>query len=173
MDVDWQALAEPFWDAAIMIAGVLAIHRLVGLRSFSKMSGYDFPITVATGSVIASVVVAPGTDWPVGLAALAALFVWQVVASRGRRASDRVQRALDNEPLLLMEGETVFEDNLRAAKVTRDDLIGKLREANVLHPREVRAVVFEPTGDVSVLHGDPDGAPLHDMLMEGVRRSHQ
>ena len=66
-----------------------------------------------------------------------------------------------------MEDGAFLDHNLTMAKLTRADLLGKLREANVLRLDEVRAVVFEPTGDISVLHGD---RTVQDDLLEGVRR---
>jgi uncharacterized membrane protein YcaP (DUF421 family) len=80
-----------------------------------------------------------------------------------------VPALVDNPPLLLMAGAQVLHDNLRRARVTEADLRAKLREANVLHPGQVRAVVFESTGDLSVLHGPADGPPLHPALLAGVR----
>jgi uncharacterized membrane protein YcaP (DUF421 family) len=169
---DLAALYRPFIDAIVMVLVLIAITRLNGLRSFSKLSGFDFPITVAMGSVVASVVISKETPFLTGIAALVALFLVQSVLANLRAGNGRIEDAVDNAPLLLMEGETVFEDNLRRAKMTRSDLIGKLREANVLDPNEVRAVVFEATGDVSVLHGPSGGVPLAAMVMEDVRRGH-
>ena len=42
-----------------------------------------------------------------------------------------------------------------------------LREANALQLSQVRAVILEDTGDVSVLHGPEE---VDDELLEGVRR---
>ena len=50
--------------------------------------------------------------------------------------------------------------------MARSDLVAKLREANVLDLKQVRAVVLETTGDVSVLHGDV----LDEILVENVKR---
>jgi uncharacterized membrane protein YcaP (DUF421 family) len=74
---------------------------------------------------------------------------------------------VDNAPLLLMDGRGVLEDNLASARVTHDDLRAKLRDANVLDTGQIHAVVFETTGDVSVLHGDE---PLDPEVLRGVRR---
>ncbi len=71
---------------------------------------------------------------------------------------------IDNRPLLLMVGREMLDDNLRQARVTADDLRSKLREANVLNYDQLRAVVLEQTGDVSVLHGDADIDP--DLLTD-------
>jgi uncharacterized membrane protein YcaP (DUF421 family) len=62
----------------------------------------------------------------------------------------------------------MLDDVLRREGVTRADVLAKLREANVLRMEEVRAVVLESTGDISVLHADDD-TELQDVLLEGVR----
>lgn len=149
-----------------MVVGLIALTRLAGLRSFSKMSGYDFAITVAMGSVLASVVVTKSTGPIVGIAALAALFGVQAILSRLRVGSEVASDTMDNAPLLIMRGSEILHDNLNAAKMTEGDLMAKLREANVLDLSRVQAVVFEQTGDVSVMHGE---GTIDDRIMDGVR----
>jgi uncharacterized membrane protein YcaP (DUF421 family) len=80
-----------------------------------------------------------------------------------------MEKVVDNEPLVLMAGDRILRDNLNKSRVTENDLWAKLREANVLDPQEVRAVVLETTGDISVLHGQPDRVALHPCLLRGVR----
>lgn len=76
---------------------------------------------------------------------------------------------MDNSPLLLMDGGTILEENLRKARVTEGDLRSKLREANVTSLSQVKAVVFETTGNISVLHKDDD-QQLNLWLMKDVMR---
>jgi uncharacterized membrane protein YcaP (DUF421 family) len=145
---------------------VIIATRLSGLRSFSKMSAFDFAMTVAIGSLIATAASgqAPLASASVGVITLyAAQFT---VALLRRHAL--LHGTVDNAPLLLMDADRILDDNLAAARLTRDDLHGKLREANVLHYGQVRAVVFETTGEVSVLHGEH---ALDPALLRGVRRS--
>ncbi len=68
--------------------------------------------------------------------------------------------------ILMVDGRMV-EENLAQTRVTPSDVRSKLREANVLDPSEVKAVVLETTGDISVLHGDP-ASRLDPGLLEGV-----
>jgi uncharacterized membrane protein YcaP (DUF421 family) len=51
-------------------------------------------------------------------------------------------------------------------RVSRSNLLEKLRAAGVTDLFDVRAVVLETTGDVSVIRG----ARVDDEVMEGVRR---
>ncbi|MER0240105.1 YetF domain-containing protein [Fulvimarina sp. MAC8] len=150
----------------IGLAFIICIVRLIGLRSFSKMTAFDFVITLATGSLLASA----GTvsEWPnflQALVAIATLMGLQVVSAIYRRANGGTKSAIENEPLTLMRDGLFLEDSLRSGRVSRDDVLAKLRAANVLSLSEVRAVVLETTGDISVMHGDH----LDDDLIRGVR----
>ncbi|MCR9160729.1 MAG: DUF421 domain-containing protein [Nannocystaceae bacterium] len=151
---------------SVAMVWIVVLVRIVGLRAFSKMTNFDFVMTVAVGSSLA----AAGTadKLPAFLQALVvvtALFAVQFAAARLRKSSDAVESAMQNDPIMLMRDGEFIDDALESTRVSRSDLIGKLREANALDLNRVRAVVLEPTGDVSVLHGDS----LDDRLLEGVR----
>ena len=159
---DWMTYAV---DAAILVPVMVFFVRLAGLRAFSKMSSYDFAVTVAFGSVLAATVVNPGVTLWQGIAGMAALFAVQWLIGLARSRSDAVEHVADNTPVVLMRDGKVIMANLTATRVTMSDLRAKLREANVLSFDEVRAVVLETTGDVSVLHGDHlDDALLNDVI---------
>lgn len=164
-------ILEIFLRAAVVVGFVILMARINGLRSFSKMSNFDFAITIATGSAIAAVLTAPDRSLANGLAAVAALFLVQAVISWARAGSRKVQDTLDNTPLLIMQDGEAIDANLAAANMTREDLMAKLREANALDLERVHAVVLETTGDVSVLHGGRGGDSPDPALLGGVRRS--
>lgn len=164
------------WADAVLRGGLLAVValiwvvllvRVVGLRSFSKMTSFDFVMTVAMGSLVASASqVESWTAFVQALAAMAGLFAIQIVFARLRKSSERFEGAIQNEPRLLMRDGVILESALEATRVSRSDLLAKLREANAMSFGEVRAVVLEATGDVSVLHGEA----LEETMLEGVRR---
>lgn len=164
---DGRSVLMVFLSVVGVYAAMLLYTRISGLRSFSKMSTTDFAVTVAMGSVIASVIVAREPPLLQGALALAALYLIQYVVAKLRTVSSGVQWVVENRPLLLMSGSEVIEENLRRARVTRGDLRAKLREANVHHTSQVRAVVMETTGDISVLHGE--GPELEDEILADVR----
>ena len=149
---------------------VIVFTRLTGLRSFSKMSSFDFAITVAMGSVVATTVLGPQPALLQAVVALGALYALQTALGVARQRSSAVARLVDNGPVLLMEEGRVIDEALRRAEVTRSDLVAKLREANVTRMSQVRAVVMESTGDVSVLHTESADDGVDDVLLEGVHR---
>lgn len=153
--------------SALGVAWVVVMVRFIGLRTFSKMTAFDFVVTVATGSLLAGAAQATGwTGFLQAVTAIAALLVLQSIIARARVRSKAVRTSLHNDPVLLMEDGQFREDAMQATRVTHDDLRAKLREANVTKFDQVRAVVLETTGDISVLHGDV----LESDLLIGVVR---
>lgn len=152
-------------SALAILVVLLALVRVVGLRILSKMSSIDFAVTVATGTIMASTALSSSVPVAQGAIAVATLFVAQMAFALARR-SRRLSKVLQNEPLLLMAGPHVLEDNLRHARVTVPELYEQLRRAGVSRCEDVLAVVLETTGDVSVLSGD---GPLDDELLTMVR----
>ncbi len=143
--------------------------RLAGKRSFSKMSSFDFAMTVAIGSIIATKVLSKSVSLLQGIIGLAAVYILQVLVAILRKL-EIVQKLIDNKPLLLMDGEKILQENLKKARVTESDLRSKLREANVLELSQVRAVIFESTGDIAVLHSKDEQVKVEDWLLKGVER---
>ena len=162
-------LATIAFQALVITAAVVLFTRLHGVRSFSKMSGFDFAITVSFGSILASTVMAPDQSVWIGVAALAALFLIQVAIAQSR-ARGLISGLVDNRPILVMRGTEILDDNLRTAGMTRADLYGKLREANAFDFATVHYVIAEPTGDVSVLHGDGPSDSVDSRLLDDLRQ---
>jgi len=148
---------------------ILAFTRVCGLRSFSKISAADFAMTVAVGSLFASTIATGKPSLMAGILCIAMLFAGQWIIAWARRSSPAASRLVDNQPLLLMRGSTILDKNLMRANVTRDDLFGKLREANALNYDQVLAVVFETTGDISVLHSSDEEVILEPDFMRNVK----
>ena len=154
--------------SATALVWVVALTRIMGLRSFSKMTSFDFVMTIAMGSLLAGA--AQSTDWDgyvQATLAMAGLFATQWGIARLRRWSERVEDLVQNTPVILMRDGRFDETALARTRTAKRDLIAKLREANVHDPAKVRAVVLETTGDISVLHGDR----VDPALFSGVRRA--
>lgn len=168
LGASWSTLGWTVVNAVLVYVAVIVYTRVAGLRSFAKMSSFDFAMTVAIGSVIATTVASASVSAVQGIVAIGALYVLQIGVAIWRSRTQG-SSAVDNTPLLLMAGDRVLHDNLRRGRVTPEELRAKLRESNVLHYGQVRAVVLETTGDVSVLHTSDDDVPLDLALLQGVR----
>lgn len=153
-----------------LYALIIVFARWSGVRSFAEMSTFDIAVTIALGSLMASVVVSKNPPLAQGAVAVATLYILQLGVSRLRSRYRAVEAVADNAPILLMgPGGEIKHENLRVARVTEDDLRCHLRRVNVSDVRHVRAMVMEGTGNINVLHGDHHDASDSAWILQGVR----
>ena len=148
---------------------VIFYTRIFGKRSFSKMSSFDFAMTVAVGSIIATCILSDSVSMIEGIVGLGFVYLYQLSAALMRRM-DWFKNLIDNKPLLLMDSPHLLENNLKKARVAKEDVQSKLREANVIELSEVKAVIFETTGDISVLHTNQSSKKIDPWLVDNVIR---
>ena len=164
-------LLQTLLSCLIIFFIIIALTRLIGLRSFAKFSAYDFAFTVAIGSIISSTLTSTTTIVH-GSVAIFGLLITAGIISHFQKQSPKLSQVIANAPLLLMEGNDILEENMKYARIEKKQLIAKLREANVLNFDQVQAVILESTGDISVLHANSADAlaDFDQRMLEGVRR---
>lgn len=167
----WTTLGLVALSTLGVYVAVLVYTRLAGLRSFAQMSGFDFAVNIALGSVMATTAVSDSPSLAQGVVAMGTLFVLQMLIATARR-HERGRYGVNNRSLLVMDGPEFIEEHLRRGLVTKDDVRFKLREANVFSYEQVRAVVLETTGEMTVLHAEDDTTVDADILAD-VRGAHR
>jgi|GEM_PF-3046042 len=95
------------------------------------MRNFDFAITVALGSIIASTVLSKSISLWDDIVGLALLYFLQLLTTYFQRYSV-VTAVTDNSPLFLMTGEIILHKNLKKTRVTEFDFRAKLCEVNML-----------------------------------------
>lgn len=152
----------------IVYVAVIALTRMAGLRTFAKMSSFDFAITIAIGSLIASTMLMKNQSAVQGITGLITLIGLQAIVARMRKKSSLFDQAVTNTPVLLMRKDRIIRKNLDANRMTEADLFEKLREANITNKNQILAVVLETTGDVSVLKKNKEDDVLQDDILNFV-----
>jgi len=168
--IEWQQVVGISITAFGLYLALILFTRVMGLRSFSKLSSYDFAMTVAIGSILASTILSDNPSLSQGLVAVAVLFLIQGTISLIRRKFKPLKSIIDNQAIILMAHGEYFCDNLKEANLTKSDVQEVLRKNGLKSKSEVFAVIMETTGDMSVIKQDntaPDWS-----LFDDIRDSH-
>ncbi len=150
IDTSWADLGRTLSSGVLIYAIVVAAVRVNGLRTFAKMSGYDFAATVAVGSIIASVTITHNVPVLEGLVAVVAIVGSQRVLTELRRRTG-LDKAVDNPAVLVVARGKILEHGMASTGLSHSDLRSTLRTSGVRSLADVTAVVFEPTGERSVI----------------------
>lgn len=170
INTNWTTIITIILATILIYAALIIISRITGLRSFSKMSGFDFVVTIAIGSMFANTIVTRNPPLLIAIAAFVTLFALQMITARFRYKPTNIGRYIDNRPVLLMDGPNIIEKNLNKSSVSHDELYAKLRDRGVTQLGQIKAAVLETTGEVSVLmHNDPHHK-LDEVLLSNVKK---
>lgn len=141
----------------VLVVGVLAylalilILRIAGKRTLSKWNAFDFVVTIALGSSLATVIVSRQVVFAEGVLALLMLIALQYAITWSSVRSTALQGAIKAEPaLLLTEGQ--FLPNIMARqRVTESEVLAAVRGSGTGSLDDVAAVVLETDGSISVV----------------------
>ena len=152
----WTSLGNTLLAVLITYPLLILVLRLGGKRTLSKMNAFDFVVTVAIGSLVASTVLT-GTPVVNGIAAVALLVGLQALVTWLSVQSNRFEALLKSRPTLVFHGGRFLEDAMRRERVTREEIRTALRTSGVSQVEGVSAVVLESDGTFSVMEAVKSG----------------
>jgi uncharacterized membrane protein YcaP (DUF421 family) len=147
----WSGLARTLIIGVLAYAVLVVFLRLSGKRTLSKMNAFDFVVTVALGSTLATVLLSTSVSLAEGALAFALLIGLQFVVTWSSVRAGWVRRLMTGEPLLLLHRGHLLPGALRRARVTEDELRAAVRGAGHASLEEIEAVVLETDASFSVV----------------------
>ncbi len=159
----WGGLGRVLIVGLCAYLGLVLILRVSGKRTLAKMNAFDFVVTVALGSILATVLLSKDVALAEGLLALAWLIglQWLVAWLAVRSAAWR--GLIKSEPRLLALRGELNNRALREERLTHEGVYAALRSAGHASLADVEAVVLETDGRISVVGsggGNADPAAL-------------
>lgn len=124
--------------------------RLMGKRQIGQMEASEFVVTM----LVANLAAIPMQDGAIplysGLVPILTVLGAELVLSGLILRSVTVRRFFCGKPVILIDNGKILPENLRATRVTLDELTGHLREKDVLDISQVQYAILETDGNLSV-----------------------
>ena len=160
----WDSIVRVVVLAACTYVALVISLRLAGSRSLAKMSGYDLVITIALGSLIATIPLQKSVALAEGLAAIATYLGLQFLLAWMVRRFPATRTVVKSRPHLVVWNGRLLPGRLDAINVTDDEIFAAIRSAGAASLADVQAVVLENDGQWSVVRGgSSDRSALRDL----------
>jgi uncharacterized membrane protein YcaP (DUF421 family) len=147
----WFGLLRVLIVGTLSYAALIALLRISGKRSLSKMNAFDLVVTVALGSTFATVILNNSIPLVEGVFAFALLIVLQFVITWLSVRFEPVQDLVKSEPTLLVRDGTYLTEAMRTQRVTKEEVEAALRENGTRDVSQAGCVVLETDGSLSVI----------------------
>lgn len=136
---------------------LIAILRVSGKRTLAKMSAFDFVVTVALGSTLATVLLSKDVPLLEGVLGFAVLATLQFVIAWIAQRAKPIEAAIKSEPRVLLQGGKIDQSALLAERVTDEEIRAAVRKGGMGDLAAVALVVLETDGSFSVIPNDAAG----------------
>lgn len=149
----WQPIVRIVVVGIAAYAALIVMLRLSGKRTLSKLNAFDFVVTIALGSTLATVIMSKDVALAEGLTALALLVgvqfavTWTSVRWRG------FDEAIKSEPTVLLRDGVPLPAALRRERVTEEELHAAVRERGGRDVSEAQVILLETDGTLTAILG--------------------
>ncbi len=151
---DWQGLIRVVVVGSAAYTALIVLLRVSGKRTLAKLNAFDFIVTVALGSTLATVLLSSTVALAEGVVALAVLVGLQYGVAWASTRSPAVEGLVKSEPTLVYR-DGFLHGAMRHQRVTADELRQAARGQGYADLAEVTAIVLENDGTLSVLTDRP------------------
>jgi uncharacterized membrane protein YcaP (DUF421 family) len=147
----WDDLVRVLVVGVLSYAGIVVLLRATGKRTLSKMNAFDFIVTVALGSILASLLLNEDVTLSEGLLAIAVLCVLQYAVTWLSLRSEWFQSLVKARPAVLLSRGERLPEAMRRERVTEEEILAALRAHGMAGPEEAAAVILETDGSLTAL----------------------
>jgi uncharacterized membrane protein YcaP (DUF421 family) len=147
---------------------LVTVLRVSGKRTLAKLNAFDFIVTVALGSTLATILLNSDVSWTEGAVALGILAGLQFLVATVTSRVPAGRSVMTARPTLLVRNGCLLDAALRSQRVTAAEVRQAVRAAGVLDLARVSAVVLETDGTLSVVMTDQVGDAWALSDVEGV-----
>ncbi|MGY1845647.1 DUF421 domain-containing protein [Modestobacter sp. SYSU DS0875] len=161
----WSDLGRVLAVGTSAYVTVIVVLRLSGKRTLAKLNAFDLVVTVALGSVLATILLSSDVAWAEGAVALGLLAGLQLIVAWVTSRRPQLRDAVTAHPTLLLYRGEIRPDALREQRMGEAEVRQAVRASGQGDLAKVAAAVLESDGTVSVIPESAlgDGSALADV----------
>jgi uncharacterized membrane protein YcaP (DUF421 family) len=147
----WDSILRTLIITILAYLALILLLRISGKRTLSKMNAFDFIVTIALGSTLATVLLNKSVALIDGVLAFFLLIGLQFLITFFSVRFEKVSKLIKSTPTLLVYKGDLLQDAMRKERVNADEIYAIIREKGVGSIQEVDAVILETDGSLSVI----------------------
>lgn len=147
----WSPVLRIVVVALCAYVGLVVLLRISGKRTLSKMNAFDFVVTVALGSTLATIILSKDVSILAGVTALAMLIGLQWIVAWTCAHSGTADHIVKSEPTIILWRGQILHDVIRRERLSIEEVRAAIRTSGKGRIEEIAAIVMETTGDLSII----------------------
>ncbi len=154
------------WKSVVLYLYILFIHRLMGKKEISKLTTYDFLVTILMAECAVFSITEKTVSIFSSMIPITVLALLQMLISHISMKNDKFRKIVDGTPSIIIKNGKLIFSTMSKLRYTLDDLLTGLREHGVKSVEEVNYAVLENNGKLSIFPKELE-YPL-PIILDGV-----
>jgi uncharacterized membrane protein YcaP (DUF421 family) len=161
----WESLFRTLIITFLAYLSIIVLLRVSGKRTLSKMNAFDFIVTIALGSALASVATSKDVSLADGLAVFAILIFMQFFLTWLSVRIKSFKKIITSQPSMLLYRGRVIEENIKRERITIEEIKNAIRKKGLSDLSNIDIIILETTGDITIIKNLEDDA----VAIEGIK----
>lgn len=149
---NWESLFRTFIITILAYIAMIVFLRISGKRTLSKMNAFDFIVTVALGSSLATVALNKDVALADGALVFFILIFLQYIITWLSVRVKKAKQIITSQPTLLLYKGNLLLESLKQQRITIEEIYLVAREKGITDLMEIDAIVLETTGELTIIH---------------------
>jgi uncharacterized membrane protein YcaP (DUF421 family) len=154
---NWQTIERTLVVGILAYIALVLFLRVSGKRTLSKMNSFDFIVTIALGSTLATILLSKKVALAEGLTAFLVLIGMQYLMTFLSVHSAVFKRIIKAEPDLLFYNGDFIKEAMKKKRILEVEVLQAARTNGISSMKQVEAVVLETDGSISVIKKSEKG----------------
>lgn len=148
---DWNSLLRTLALTSLAYVAMVFILRASGKRTLSKMNAFDFIVTIALGSSLASIALNKSIVLADGILAIILFIGFQFLLTWLSVRIKFVKRLITSSPALVFYKGHFLPKAMKKERLTVEDVYSAGRQKGLSSLEEVEMIILETTGEITII----------------------
>lgn len=164
----WESIFRTICLTTLGYIALVLLLRISGKRTLSKMNAFDFIITIALGSCLASVALNKSISLADGVTAVALFIGFQFMLTWSSVRIKAIKNLITSSPTLLFYKGDFLHKAMKTERITVEEIYGAGRQKGISTLDDIDMIILETTGDITIIERSTKGAkPTFNNVMIG------
>jgi len=147
----WESIVRSIIITMLAYISIVSMLRISGKRTLAKMNAFDFIVTVALGSCLATVSLNKNVALTDGLLVFFLLIFLQYSITWLSVRYKTIKNIVTSRPILLLYKGELLHSALKKERITIEEIQFSARQRGIDSLKDIHAIVLETTGDLTIL----------------------
>ncbi|MFC4870752.1 DUF421 domain-containing protein [Negadavirga shengliensis] len=153
----WDSIIRTGCLTTLGYCAMVLLLRVSGKRTLSKMNAFDFIVTIALGSCLASIALNKNISLADGVTAITLFIGLQLLLTWLSVRIKTIKKLITSSPSLIFYNGNFLHHVMKKERITVEEIYSAGRQKGISRLDDIDMVILETTGEITIIEKKTTG----------------